>query len=401
MSLSANRLAAVDALRGVAALAVLAHHLPRIPAAAFSYDWWLGLPFEFGYLGVTLFLVLSGFCIHARVAKAIAAGGPAVADWPDFWRRRALRLYPAYVAAIVVAGLLNLDALRTASSSRTLADLTSHLTLSHNLTRDYGFGWFNAAFWSLGLEFQLYLLCPVYLALRRRHPVERVVLISAVVSVIWLLGTMGLTLIIYRVAGRPVAQQAIGPFGSWGIWPFGYWFAWVLGAAAAEYAAGASPAPARLVRGRTIVLGALACVLLNERTLWIAAKQPAIVGLPGGVLIKDLSRWIGTLADPAFAIVCAAIVVRWTRSGSNSRWLKPLTAAGLISYSLYLTHVPLIAALRRVWTGPPTIAMLLLVSAICIAFAAVFFCLIEWPCLRALERRRPTGEQKRSVRRAA
>jgi peptidoglycan/LPS O-acetylase OafA/YrhL len=155
------------------------------------------------------------------------------------------------------------------------------------------------------------------------------------------------------------------------------------------------------VRWRTIALGALACFLLNERTLWVLAKQPIIVGLPGGLLIKDLCRWIGTLAEPAFAIACFAILVGATRSGSSSRWLKPLSGIGLISYSLYLTHVPLIAAARRLWPGPPTREQAFLISATCIAFAGIFFRLIEWPCLRVLERRRPALQRQPAPRQAA
>ena len=66
-----GRLVCIDVLRGVAALAVLLHHIPHqaqdISPRLARY---LFLPFDFGYVGVSLFLVLSGFCIHLAGAVA-------------------------------------------------------------------------------------------------------------------------------------------------------------------------------------------------------------------------------------------------------------------------------------------------------------------------------------------
>ena len=98
------RLERIDQLRGVAALAVVVCHAavsayrgaPNLGGAPWP---WLG----FGYLGVPLFFVISGFCIHlpqARLLASPAAGRPA---WRRFFARRFWRLYPPYLAAIAVA----------------------------------------------------------------------------------------------------------------------------------------------------------------------------------------------------------------------------------------------------------------------------------------------------------
>ena len=67
---ASGRLVCVDVLRGAAALAVVLCHSSFRPD---DTSWWFRLvvcqPFRFGFLGVSLFVVLSGFCIHLAVAK--------------------------------------------------------------------------------------------------------------------------------------------------------------------------------------------------------------------------------------------------------------------------------------------------------------------------------------------
>src|SRR5205823_14160044 len=89
-----GRLTAVDALRGLAALAVLAIHVPHVRPPQGGRKQLLFLPAEYGTQGVTLFLVISGFCIHLGAARALARGAGARCDWAAFWRRRFRRLYP-------------------------------------------------------------------------------------------------------------------------------------------------------------------------------------------------------------------------------------------------------------------------------------------------------------------
>src|SRR5438034_621967 len=67
-----------------------------------------GFVLGFGYLGVPLFFVISGFCIHLPQARLLAARGPAGASpaWRRFFAGRFWRLYPPYLAAIALAFLL-------------------------------------------------------------------------------------------------------------------------------------------------------------------------------------------------------------------------------------------------------------------------------------------------------
>jgi peptidoglycan/LPS O-acetylase OafA/YrhL len=105
-STTGSRLISIDALRGAAALAVVFFHATsqaRFVGTA-GTPRWIGVPvatvISYGYIGVYLFFVISGFCIHLRWAKAKAAGREPSIDFFAFWKRRIRRLYPPYLIAM-------------------------------------------------------------------------------------------------------------------------------------------------------------------------------------------------------------------------------------------------------------------------------------------------------------
>jgi len=91
-SSSANRIAFLDAARGIAALLVVLHHL-NVPGTVHA----LG---DFGRAGVLLFFVISGYCIFLALERYREQ------KLKTFLMRRAFRLYPAYWASIVAAYFL-------------------------------------------------------------------------------------------------------------------------------------------------------------------------------------------------------------------------------------------------------------------------------------------------------
>jgi len=140
LAAKAKRLLAVDVLRGIAALWVVLHHC-HVNGGALWDDPIRRLafvPLQYGYLGITLFLVISGFCIHLTVAKKMGDGQGMRTNWGRFWKRRFFRLYPPYLAAIVLSvGILVFLSpgwfpTRYEWVSPTW-DLLTHLTLTHNL----------------------------------------------------------------------------------------------------------------------------------------------------------------------------------------------------------------------------------------------------------------------------
>src|SRR5262249_55535643 len=97
-----QRLLGVDVLRALAALALVFYHVPHEALGGWRNPLFVPVMIlDLGYLGVTLFLVLSGFCIHLSPARRMARGDPHPTQWGAFWKRRFYRLYPPYLAAIV------------------------------------------------------------------------------------------------------------------------------------------------------------------------------------------------------------------------------------------------------------------------------------------------------------
>src|SRR5678816_462717 len=112
MGVSPNRLRGIDALRGAAALGVVLYHAVEqgkhvLPNNLFQYPIRLvQFASSFGYIGVFLFFVISGFCIHLQWARTKAAGVEPDIRFGSFWRRRIRRLYPPYIITLLLFLLL-------------------------------------------------------------------------------------------------------------------------------------------------------------------------------------------------------------------------------------------------------------------------------------------------------
>src|SRR6185436_8028950 len=92
---SGERLAGVDALRGVAALAVCWFHFTN-GNPQFLPDGWLKQSGAFGWLGVEVFFVISGFIVPYAMRRR---GYDAGRDWARFVAKRVIRLDPPYLVA--------------------------------------------------------------------------------------------------------------------------------------------------------------------------------------------------------------------------------------------------------------------------------------------------------------
>ena len=344
-----KRLVSVDALRAVAALAVLMVHAPL--SANFLPEWarfWVLLPHNYGWVGLNLFIVLSGLCIHLPVARRMASGAPAQARWRAFWWRRFVRLYPPYVAAVLlsVAVYYSIGAEAYPADERITSlphDLAAHFLMIHNLFRDYCQSLGNGALWSLGLEEQLYGLYAVYLVLRRRAKAGHVLLIGFVVSAAWMIGLRA-ALGIGKWGYAPSWPD--GPFalGRWMQWPFAWWFPWLLGAVAAEAHAGAIRLPKWVTGWAALVV--VSAVALGTSSDFLATYAPALkLKLPSGV-----NELVWCVA--AFLVLSRAVSME-SAGGFRGSVAAGLARLGVMSYSLYLVHVPVLYAVRHAF-GPAT-----------------------------------------------
>ena len=152
---TSGRLETLDCLRGLAAFAVVWFHLTN-GNSEFLPEGALKSSGTFGWLGVEVFFVISGFVLPYALKRA----GYQPADYFRFVWKRILRLDPPYLVCIAVVIVLNF--------ASTLApgfhgppfhfDLNQVLLHLGYLNAFFNHDWLNVVFWTLAIEFQFYLL---------------------------------------------------------------------------------------------------------------------------------------------------------------------------------------------------------------------------------------------------
>ena len=156
-------------MRALAALYVLFHHIwltvwpigyNRHPGTGpvQSLTTWL----SFGHFSVTVFIVISGFCLGLPIARKGAAGWHGALS---FYKRRARRILPPYYAALLLTVLITLTLLH--GKTGTLWDVMLPLRADQAwyslflLNDVFGTNQINGVFWSVAVECQIYLLFPL------------------------------------------------------------------------------------------------------------------------------------------------------------------------------------------------------------------------------------------------
>ena len=144
-----KRIDSIDGIRACASLAVIFNHiyLSFYQHHVAPPRWMDGLS-PFGHLGVSLFLLLSGFCISSTYLQT--NGREFVLK--DFLVRRTVRIMPAYLVCMGV--IVTVFALRGSDVSG--LDILAHLTLTHNFFSDYSTSL--GPYWTVALEMQLYII---------------------------------------------------------------------------------------------------------------------------------------------------------------------------------------------------------------------------------------------------
>jgi peptidoglycan/LPS O-acetylase OafA/YrhL len=146
----------LDVFRGIAALSVCLYHFtldnePMLGRGA--------VPFSYGYLGVHVFFVISGFVIPLMLTRMAFR----FANIGSFLRSRWLRLYPAYaLAAIVAMGLWYLSSKMPGFHGNEFRAESFRLLSNALLICDFtGEDWIIPVFWTLAIEAQFYILMSV------------------------------------------------------------------------------------------------------------------------------------------------------------------------------------------------------------------------------------------------
>ncbi len=150
-----KHIVSIDGLRALAALSVFLQHLvQQFSSGKFSSS--------LGWAGVTMFFLLSGFCIHYSQVKLQNNLGQRNLDYREFAKRRLLRLFPAYFVVLLISCWLG-QYFQTNVINRChgLHDFLMHLFFVHNLSPDTFYS-INGVFWSLAIEVQFYLIYALF-----------------------------------------------------------------------------------------------------------------------------------------------------------------------------------------------------------------------------------------------
>jgi peptidoglycan/LPS O-acetylase OafA/YrhL len=288
----------INGLRAIALLAVLGFHFELAPLRG-------------GFVGVDVFLVISGYLMTGIILGRLERGSFSVAG---FYLDRARRIVPALallLAAILAAGAFFLLPDEYALLARQAG--SSALFVS-NILHWRETGYFDPGMdqkwllhsWTLSLEWQFYLLYPLLLPLIVRFlpPAARMTALAAAALL-----SFGLMLALARLA--PAAGFYLLPPRAWEL----------LAGGLVYLVAPLSGRTARIAQGSGLALIAASVVLID----------PA--GWPDG---RALAPVAGTM-----------LVILAARTGSRVTGNAIAAWIGLNSYSLYLWHWPVVVALRR------------------------------------------------------
>ncbi|HEX8174664.1 MAG TPA: acyltransferase [Pyrinomonadaceae bacterium] len=358
-----NRLVSIDVLRGCAALGVLlSHSFPHeLTYLASQAPWfgYLGAVLSRGTLGVPLFFVISGFCIHLRWADRYGRTGQVKLDYVAFWKRRIYRLYPPYfivlcfcMLMVVVAYLFGRANYYPEPRLQWIGiDFVAHVFMLHGFHPWLDFGGNNPPMWTLAREEYFYVMYFGLLAWRRTWG-----LISTTVGVL----VLGLTF--------PVVMRLFVPDGS-PYWNTIYtsalvlWIQWVLGMVAVESYYGVIKLP-RWCRAAWMV------------PVWFIAGEISRIYIP----VLSVIFWGMTFFTLLNFCVDSEKIHHWA-SHKITVWLANV---GLFSYSIYLIHYPVHMLIREtssVIARPPNVWIALIVMALKIVVgfyvAKLFFNLVE------------------------
>ena len=310
----------LNSVRGIACLAVLFFHgfYWYIPAQAQGLEGFLRDSTSQGFRGVNLFFVLSGLLITGILRDS--------KDRPDyfprFYKRRALRILPAYYGLLLLLWLFGMPH----------GFLEMSLIYAANMAPLAGIVMGYGPLWSLAVEEQFYLFWPLFV---RKLSNRMIAFLSLALFVESLILALGL---------HTNSPQATFP-----IW----------------YAA------------HGLAIGDLLALYLRSR--WASrdnvAKLASALFLVGAPMVAlSFGTWfrpqIGMVLQGGWDLVFAALLLGAMLAGTNPRfeaWTRPkwLQFFGDISYGLYLVHVLVFMVYRRLFHPGDGLGSIFVQFAIC------------------------------------
>lgn len=330
----------IDGLRALAVLPVVAFHAGIHIVRG-------------GFVGVDVFFVISGYLITQHIFSEIVNDRFSILS---FYERRIRRILPALVAVLFVTYLLGLVYCLPAEMVDLAKSLVAAALSISNVYFYFGSGYFDTPAlarpllhtWSLAVEEQFYLFWPIFLILSYRLAARRVLpitlIVAAVSFVASVIGTARYPTGSFYLPFTRIWELAIG-----GLLPLGV-------------------IPLALGPKTRNILGACGLVLIAASVMLIDSTQPfpGILALP-----------------PCLGAVCILLAGRDGDSVvGRALAFRPITFFGIISYSLYLWHWPIVVFQKNytfLASGLSDPASKLLIIAVSTLAAAASWQFIEQP----------------------
>ena len=313
----------IDGLRAIAVLAVIAYHAGLGGA---------------GFVGVDVFFVISGYLITSLLLREHEATGRI--DLLHFYARRVRRIFPA--AAVVVLIVLGLASVLLSAfpEAHTANSAGAALMFGANVFFQFTTGgYFDGLseempllhLWSLSVEEQFYFVWPALLIVLLRR------------------GWAKTGIIVLGVASLLLAE-ALSPQAAFYQMPARFW----------ELAAG----------------GLIAAMPARALPRWVTSAG-VLVTLAACVFAMGHFPGVGALP----AVAGAALVIAAVHGGASNAMLRsrPMVWIGLISYSLYLWHWPLLALYRATTVGDGELVTRLILCAVSFPLAFASYRYVEQP----------------------
>ena len=296
----------IDGLRALAVIGVVLYHI--------------GLGFPGGYVGVDVFFVISGYLITGIIAKDLRA---ETFSMLDFWVRRIRRIFPAVTVTVFVSLILGYFILE-AEQFKALAESS----IAQSLMAANVFFWLdNMSYfaeasdmkpllhiWSLAVEEQFYVVFPLLLLLLSKH------LRKYTLPIIIFIGFLSLVVSCWALMHKPGANFFLLPTRAW-----------------------------------ELLAGAAIALMANQKEMSLkTAEMAAWLGLlmiaAAMLFYNAQTPFPGWTAIPPVAGTAIFIWANGRQQTSAGQLLsfRPVVFIGLISYSLYLWHWPLLVFTKHV-----------------------------------------------------
>jgi peptidoglycan/LPS O-acetylase OafA/YrhL len=294
-------LAYVDGLRAISILSVVLYHIGGIPG------------FSGGFVGVDVFFVISGYLIIGQIANDLTKDR---FSFSEFWSRRALRILPPYLLVIIASMIAAQYVLVTEKEFTEFGDQALYsalMVVNHYFLEQQGY-WDTGAelkpllhLWSLAVEEQFYVVAPILLFLGWRFRRYALPLVAI--------------LFIASLAGSVMYTNVDDKNYAFYLMPLRAW---------------------------EFIAGGAALLITRGNMMPKFMRDPlGVVGLVA--ILLAVSTFSEDTAFPSYSAMLPVFgAVAIIASGSDSlvgRLLstRPMVGIGLVSYSWYLWHWPLLS----------------------------------------------------------